>query len=356
VSIDQQAQPNAPLSSGALVLLDSEPSPNPFVRFYRNELVRVVGRRLLSAIPVVWGVTLLTFIVLNLLPGDAASALLGENATPSEVQALRVKLHLNEPFLERYWHWLSSAVQGNLGSSLGSGQSVASIIGHRLPITLELVIYGFIVALIVAIPVAILAARKPDGIFDKISTGVNMLGLSIAPYVLALLLVLVFAVKAKWLPALGWVSLGTSVGGNLKALTLPALSLGLPLGCFFMRLFRGDIIEQMEGEDYVVTARAKGIAPWRVLTRHGVRNSMFGLITVVGLNVGVLFGNTVILEDIFGLPGIGQELYQAIQDRDAPVIEGIVAVFAIVVVLANLAADLLYTALDPRIRYGKSDV
>jgi peptide/nickel transport system permease protein len=342
--------------NGPVVLLATAPQDGWLARLWRAELLRVIVRRLLSAIPVVWGVTFLTFIVMNLLPGDAASALLGVNASPSQVKQLRIKLHLNQPFLERYWHWFTAALRGDFGSSLASGQSVSDIVWHRLPITIELVIYGFIVALVVAIPVAILAARKPDGLFDKISTGVNMIGLSVAPYVLALLLVLVFAVKAKVLPALGWVSIGTSLGGNLKALTLPALSLGLPLGCFYMRLFRGDIIEQMEGEDYVVTARAKGITPWRVLTRHGVRNSMFGLITVVGLNVGVLFGNTVILEQIFGLPGIGQELYEGISTRDAPVIEGIVAVFAVVVVLANLVADLLYTALDPRIRHGKSDV
>jgi peptide/nickel transport system permease protein len=350
------SQPVGP-GSGPVVLLAGEPRNETWLaRLWRAEIARVIVRRLLAAIPVVWGVTLLTFIVMNLLPGDAASALLGVNASPGQVKALRIKLHLNEPFIERYWNWLWAALHGDLGSSLASGQSVANIIWHRLPITVELVIYGFIVALLIAVPVAVLAARKPDGIFDKVSTAVNMIGLSIAPYVMALVLVLIFAVKAKWLPALGWTSLGTSVGGNLKTLTLPALSLGIPLGCYLMRLFRGDIIEQMEGEDYVVTARAKGISPWQVLTRHGVRNSLFGLITVVGLNVGVLFGNTVILEQIFGLPGIGQELYEAISTRDAPVIEGIVAVFAIVVVLANLAADLLYTALDPRIRHGKSDV
>jgi peptide/nickel transport system permease protein len=325
-------------------------------RLVESEFPRIIVRRLLAAVPVIWGVTFLTFIVLNTLPGDAASALLGDNSTPSQVQALRVRLHLNEPFLERYWHWFSAAATGNLGKSLADGQAVSTIIWHRLPVTAELVLYGLIVALAIAVPVAVLAARKPDGLFDKVSTVFDMIGLSFAPYVLALLLVLVFAVKARVLPALGWVPPGTNLVENLRSLTLPAFSLGLPLGCFYMRLFRGDIIEQMEGEDYVVTARAKGIATWRVLIRHAVRNSLFGLVTIVGLNVGALFGNTVLIEQIFGLPGIGQQLYSAITNRDAPVIEGIVAVFAIVVVLANLVADLLYAALDPRIRYGKSDV
>jgi peptide/nickel transport system permease protein len=324
------------------------------LRFLRSGPARLVRRRVLTAIPVLWGVTLLTFIVLNLLPGDAASELLGATATPGEVQALRLKLHLNEPFLERYWHWLSGVLTGNLGSSLASGQPVATVLGQRLPVTAELVAFGFVISLVVAVPVAVLSARRPSGLFDRLSLMVSMTGLSVAPYVLALVLVLVFAVKLGWLPALGWVPLDASIVGNLKSLVMPAVSIGFPLGCFYTRLLRADIIEQMTGEEYVVAARAKGLAPWRLLTRHALRNSLFGLITVVGLNIGTIFGGTVILEEIFGLPGIGQELFQAIQNRDVPALEGIVVVFALIVVVVGLLADLLYSVLDPRIRYGDS--
>jgi peptide/nickel transport system permease protein len=316
--------------------------------------VRLVARRILAAIPVVWGVTFLSFVVLNLLPGDAAQALLGADATPAEVRQLRVQLHLDEPFPQRYWNWLSGALTGNLGHSLGSGETVHSILGQRFPITLELVGYGFLVSLAIAVPVATLAARKPDGWFDRISMVLSMFGLSVAPYVLALVLILVFAVTLSWFPALGWVPPTQGIGGNLRTLTLPAFSLGLPLGCFYLRLLRADLLAQLQGEDYVVTARSKGIAPRRVLTRHALPNALFGLITVVALNVGTLLGGTVIVEQIFGLPGIGQELFQAIQTRDFPVLEGIVAVFAIVVVIVGLIADLLYAVLDPRIRYGNS--
>jgi peptide/nickel transport system permease protein len=162
----------------------------------------------------------------------------------------------------------------------------------------------------------------------------------------------VFAVKLNVLPAFGWVPPGHSLGQNLRCLILPAVSIGLSLLCFYTRLLRADLLEQLQGQDYVVTARAKGAGPWRVLLRHALRNSVFGLITVVALNLGTLLGATVIIEQIFGLPGIGHELLSAIGNRDVPVVEGAVVVFAVVTVLANLVADLLYAALDPRVRYG----
>lgn len=322
----------------------------------RSEPARLAGRRLLAAIPVLFGVTLLSFIVLNLLPGDAASQLLGADATPAQIHAFEIKLNLNQPWPERYWHWLAGALSGNLGTSLANGQPVLSTLSQRLPVTFELVAFGFIVSLALAIPAAVLAARRPNGIFDRLSMLVSMTGLSMAPYVLALALIIVFAVDLSVLPALGWVPATQSVGGNLRSLVLPAFSIGLPLACFYTRMLRADILEQMQGEEYVVTAWAKGISPWRVLVNHALRNSMFGLITVVGLNFSTLFGGTVIIEQIFGLPGVGEALLTAIQDRDAPVLEGIVIFFSLVVMLTGIAADLLYSVLDPRIRHGNSRV
>ncbi len=211
---------------------------------FRSSLLRLAGRRLLTAIPVVWGVTFLTFAVLNLLPGDAAQALLGADATPQEVQQLRVELHLNEPFLTRYGHWLGSAVTGHLGSSLGSGQLVTTILAQRLPVTFELIGYAFLISLVIAIPVATFAARRPGGVFDTITTFITMIGLSIAPYILALLLILLFSVDLALFPALGWTPLSGGLGANLRSLTLPALSLGFPIGCFYLRLLRADVVEQ----------------------------------------------------------------------------------------------------------------
>jgi len=316
--------------------------------------LRFALRRLLAAIPVMWGVTFLTAVLLNALPGDAASALLGADATPAEVHQLAVKLHLNEPFFVRYWHWLVGVVQGDLGASLANGQSVAQILAQHLPITIELVAYAFVMTLLLCIPLAILAARYPRGVIDRVIMVMSTGGLSIAQFVLALLLVLVFADELRWFPALGWEPPSAGLGQNLWYLTMPAFTIGFPLACFYIRLLRADLLEQMQSQDYVVTARAKGLGTWAILIRHALRNSLIGLITVIGFNMATLLGTTVIVEEVFGLPGIGYQLLTAIGNRDAPLVEGIVLVFAAVVVLANLLTDLAYGVVDPRIRHGRA--
>ena len=319
-----------------------------------SPMLRFLGRRLLIAIPVLWGVTFLTFLVINHLPGNAAQELLGINATPQQVHELSVQLGLDKPLLTRYGNWLHDLVTGSLGHSLASGQSVTSILGADLPVTFELVAFALLIALVFAVPIALLSARRPGGVFDRVAMVFSMAGLSIANYVLALILVYVFAVRLNWLPALGWAPPDHGFGTNIKYLIMPAVSIALSLLCFYTRQLRADLIQQLHGEDYVTTARAKGAGAWRVITRHALRNSVFGLITTVALNFGTLLGVTVIIEQIFGLPGIGHELLSAINQRDVPVVEGAVFVFALMVILANLIADLLYAALDPRVKYGSA--
>jgi peptide/nickel transport system permease protein len=316
--------------------------------------VRLTGRRLLAVIPVLLGVTFLTFVVMNLLPGDAAQELLGANATPAQVHQLEIELHLNEPFWVRYGGWLGGLLHGNLGTSLVSRENVTTVLGQRLPVTAELLIYAFAGSIVFAVGLAVLAARKPNGIADRISMVVSMTGLSVAPYVLALVLIYIFAVRLQWFPAIGYTSLTQNPGANIRSLTLPAIAIGFPLFSVYTRLLRADIVEQMQREDYIVTARAKGVPPWRVLIRHALPNSLFGLITLVALNLGTLVGAVAIIEPIFSLPGVGAILIQSITDHDVPVVEGIVVVFAVVVVLAGLLADLLYATLDPRIRYERA--
>jgi peptide/nickel transport system permease protein len=313
---------------------------------------RLVIKRLLLAIPIVLGVSILTFWVLNLIPGSAAQQLLGPEATPEQVRALELQLGLDRPAVLRYLDWLGGAVTGDLGSSIVSNQSVTGLLGERLAVSGELVGLAFLISLGLAIPTALLAAYRPGRLFDRISMVVSITGLSVANYVLALLLVLVFAVEMAVLPAIGFVPISEGLGENLRSLVLPAAAIAFPLFCFYTRFLRGDLVDQMQGEDYVTTARAKGIGPWQVLLRHAFRNSAFGLITVVGLNLGTLIGGTVIVEQIFALPGIGQLMLQAINTRDFVVVQACVVVFALVAVLANLLADLLYAVLDPRIRYG----
>ena len=324
-------------------------------RVTRSPLLRFLGRRLLIAIPVLWGVTFLTFVVINHLPGNAAQQLLGVNATPQEVHQLAVKLGVDKPLLTQYGDWLGHLVTGSLGHSLASGQSVTSILGADLPVTFELIAFAFVISLGLAVPIALLAARRPNGIFDRVSMVLSMAGLSIANYILALILVYFFAVKLNWLPALGWVPPNKGFGENIKYLTMPAVSVALSLLCFYTRQLRADLVQQLRTEDYVTTARAKGVGPWRIILHHVLRNSVFGLITSVALNLGTLLGVTVIIEQIFGLPGIGHELLSAINSRDLPVVEGAVFVFGLIVVLANLLADVLYAALDPRVKYGSAD-
>jgi peptide/nickel transport system permease protein len=321
-------------------------------RIVRSPIVRLVVKRVLLAVPIVIGVSLLTFWVLSLVPGNAAQQLLGMDATPQQVRALELRLGLDEPGPERYLSWLQAAATGDLGTSMVGGQPVTELLGSRLPVTGEIVALAFAVSLSAAIPVALVAARRPNGMLDRISMLLSVTGLSMANYVLALLLVLVFAVELGVLPAIGFVPVSQSIVGNLQSVTLPVLAIAFPLFCFYTRFLRGDLVEQLESEDYVDTARAKGVGPWRVLVFHAFRNSSFGLLTLVGLNVGTLIGGTVIIEQIFAIPGIGQLMLQAINTRDAVVVQAVVVVFAVVAVVANLVVDLLYAVLDPRIRYG----
>jgi peptide/nickel transport system permease protein len=317
-----------------------------------SPILRLTVKRLLLAIPILLGVSILTFWVLSLIPGNAAQQLLGAQATPAQIHTLELQLGLDQPGPLRYLDWLRGAVTGDLGRSIVGGQSVTDLFASRLPVTFEIVGLAFVLSLLVAIPVALVSARWPNRLVDRISMFFSVTGLSIANYVLALVLVLIFSVRLGVLPAIGWIPLSQSVSGNLRSAILPAVSIAFPLCCFYTRFLRGDLVDQLQGEDYVETARSKGIGPWQVLLRHTFRNSSFGLITVVGLNIGTLIGGTVIIEQIFALPGLGQLLLQSINDRDYPVVQACVLLFAVIAVVANLVVDILYAVLDPRIRYG----
>jgi peptide/nickel transport system permease protein len=317
--------------------------------------LRLIAKRLLTAVPILLGVTIITFILLNLIPGSAAQQLLGPEATQAQIDQLNAEMGLDRPPVERYLGWLGGVVQGDLGSSLVSRQPVTDALPTRFAVTSELVLLALVFALVLAIPLALLAARRPNGLVDRTSRVVATTGLSVAPFVLALLLSLLFAVVLGWFPAIGYTPLSEDVGANLYSMALPALSIGLGLLFFYSRFLRNDLVDQMQGEDYIMTARAKGLTPWQVLVRHAFRNSSFGLITFVGLNISFLISGTVIIEVIFGLPGAGQYLLQAINTRDYVVLQALTLVFATITVLANLLVDVIYAVLDPRIRYGSNN-
>src|SRR5215472_3434426 len=313
--------------------------------------LRMVGRRLLGVIPVLIGVSFLTFAIMSTLPNNTAQAILGLNATPSAVAALNHKLGLDQPFWERYWNWLDGVLHGNFGTSV-QGLSINHELAIHVPTTLGLVLYALVVSVVLAIFVATLTARRPNGIADRISLTVSMLGLSAAPYAFAFLLIIIFAVKLGWFPVLSGPVTGP--GSFFRNLTLPAASIGFGLFAIYSRLLRADLIEQMQREDYIVTAKAKGVAPWRVLIRHALRNSLIPTITLIGLNLGGLVGAAAIIETIFQVQGIGNDLLNGINQHDVFLIEGITLVFALVTVAGNLLADIAYAVLDPRIRYGRS--
>jgi peptide/nickel transport system permease protein len=328
------------------------PAPRVVSAVLGSPALHLIGKRLLTAVPILLGVSILMFVLLNLIPGSAAVQLLGPEATPDQIARLNEEMGLNRPPVTRYLDWLGGVLHGDLGRSLVSRQPIADVLPTRLAVTSELVGLAFVISLAVAIPLAIAAARRPNRFFDKVSMVVSTGGLSMANYVLAILLVLLFAVRLGWFPAIGFTPVSKGLGDNLYSLALPAFAMAFPLLCFYARFLRSDLVDQMQGEDYVMTARAKGLGPWQVLLRHAFRNSSFGLITIVGLNISGLIGATVIIESIFSLPGIGQYLLQGILTRDYIVVQAIVLVFAVVTVVANLMADVLYAVLDPRIRYG----
>lgn len=336
------------------VVARTSPAPRVASAVLGSPALRLIGRRLLTAVPILLGVTILMFILLNLIPGSAAVQLLGPEATPEQIARLEEQMGLNRPPIERYLSWLGNLLHGDLGRSLVSRQPITDVLPTRLGVTGELVGLAFVISLVLAIPLALAAARRPNGLFDRVSMVISTAGLSIANYVLALLLVLLFAVRLSWFPAIGYTPPSGGLGANLYSLALPSFAMAFPLLCFYTRFLRSDLVDQMQREDYVMTARAKGLGSWQVLLRHAFRNSSFGLITIVALNISGLIGATVIIESIFALPGIGQYLLQGILTRDYVVVQAIVLVFATITVLANLLADVLYAVLDPRIRYGSN--
>lgn len=315
-------------------------------------ITRLIGRRVAQLVPVLVGVSFLTFLLLNLLPGNVAVAILGDNATPDSIALLKRQLHLDQPLLSRYGTWLWQALHGNLGNSLATQQSVVSTIWQRVPVSLEVLVVALAIALGLAVPVGALAARYRDRIPDRVVGLWAFCGLSVPPFLLGLLLILVFAVRLRWFPATGFVHLSAGVGSSLRSAVLPAATLGFGAFAVYVRLLRSEMIGQLDGEDYVVTARAKGASERRILIRHVLRNSAFGLITAVGVDVGRLLGGAVVVETVFALPGVGQLLITSIYQRDVTVVQGVVVLIAIAVVMANLVVDILYSVLDPRVRYG----
>jgi peptide/nickel transport system permease protein len=309
-----------------------------------------VLRRFLVAIPTLIGISIIIFLLVRLLPGDIVDILLGgdNTATEEQKQATREQLGLTGSYFEQYWHWASSFVQGDFGFSYRNTQPVSEILGTALPITLELVILGLLIACVIGIPLGVLSAVKRDSKHDYAARVGGLIGVSIPSFWLATLLLLFTSRVFGWVPPLNYTPIYEDPIENLSQFILPAISISVFTLAVVMRMVRATMLEVL-GQDYVRTARAKGVKQKVVISRHALRNALIPVVTVVGFEIGILMGGSAIVEIIFGLPGMGNTLINAIFNRDYPVVQAATMLIAAVFIFANLAVDLLYGVLDPRI-------
>jgi peptide/nickel transport system permease protein len=315
--------------------------------------MRFVRKKIVQLLLVLLAVTFLSFFFLNLLPGDTAQVLCGVGGGQECVDQKTEELGLDKPLPVRYVQWLGDAVTGDLGTSARNQQPVWEAIQQRMPVTIELLIYSQFIALVISIPMAIIAAQRAGGIFDRVSTSVAFALLSVPNFIVAIVLILIFAVELQWFPATGYVDFMDHPTKNLKDLFLPALTLAVAEMAVYLRLLRTDLIATLQ-EDYIMMAKAKGLPSRRILMKHAFRPSTFSLVTVAGLNMGRLIGGTFIVEVIFALNGLGSYVIVGILGRDYIPVQGGVVVIAVGYVLINFAVDMFYAVLDPRIRHARA--
>jgi peptide/nickel transport system permease protein len=307
-------------------------------------------RRLLVAIPSLLIASLIVFALPRLIPGDVVQLMLEEKAYGKDLDDLRAKLGLNRPFYVQYFDWLGTVARGNLGESLWTRQPVLHELARRLPVTATLGLLALGVAVLIGIPIGVIAAVRQDGVLDFFARSAAILGLSIPGFVKAILVILLPAIWWGWTPLARFVEFAKDPVSYLLQFVLPAVILGIASAAAIMRLTRGMLLEVLR-QDYVRTAWAKGLRERVVVLKHSLKNAVIPVVTVLGLQVAGIAGGAVIIEWIFGIPGMGQFLVDAIVQRDYPVIQGVNLVIVTIIVLTNLAVDLVYAVLDPRIRY-----
>jgi peptide/nickel transport system permease protein len=311
-------------------------------------MLRFIGGRLLGTVPVLLILSLGVFLMLHLTPGDPVQIMLGQDADPQSIAALRSELGLDQPLPVQYARWLSNVVRGDLGRSIRTHQPVMEAIVTRLPVTIELSLVSLIISLAIGLPAGVLAASRRNTSVDLASTGLALVGVSLPSFFLGILLILLFALWLRWVPPSGYTPFVQDPAMNLKQMFMPAVALGAALAGIVARLMRSSLLEVLD-TDYMRTARAKGLSQQAVLLGHGLKNALLPVVTVVGLQVGALLGGAILIETIFALPGIGRLAVDSIFARDFPIVQGVVLFLALVRVLSNLIADLLYGQLDPRI-------
>lgn len=312
-------------------------------------MLRYALKRLMSLVISLAIASVVIFMVIEVAPGDPASFMLGINAQPETLAALRAELGLDQPKLARYLDWVTGLVRGDFGTSYTYRTPVAEIIADRLWVSLPLALYALILSTAIALPVGLYAAARRGRAGDVAVMGATQLGVAIPNFWFAMILVLLFAIKLRWFSAGGFPGWDEGIGTGLKALTLPAIALALPQAAILARVMRSSLLDRL-GEDFMRTARAKGLSRRQALWRHGLRNALIPVLTVIGLQFSFLLAGAIIIEQVFFLPGLGRLVFQAISQRDLIVVESVVMLLVFAVIVVNFAVDLAYAAVDPRLR------
>jgi peptide/nickel transport system permease protein len=313
-------------------------------------LYQYVARRLVATIPVMAVVATFVFLLLRLTTGDPAAIIAGDNATAQDVAAVRTKLGLDRPIAQQFVIWLGNMARGDLGESFFFKKKVSQLILDRVEPTVALSICTIVLAVILAVPLGIIAAYRRGTWVDRFVMGLSVMGFSVPAFVIGYTLIYVFAIQFGWLPVQGYQRISQGLGGFIERLILPSLTLAAIYVALIARITRGSVLEVLNA-DYVRTARAKGLADLLVLLRHVLRNAAVPIVTVIGLGIAVLIGGVVVTESVFSIPGLGRLTVDAVLARDYPTVQAVVLLFSLAYVLINLIVDLAYTALDPRIRY-----
>jgi peptide/nickel transport system permease protein len=313
---------------------------------------KYVIRRLISIIPILWLVSVLVFSLIHLVPGDPVMVILGTTAEKVQVEAMRHKLGLDQPLLVQYGSWIGNLLRGELGRSIVSDEPVMEMILHRLPTTLTVATAALLLSLSISIPAGILSSLRHNTYTDYVFMGLVILAVSMPSFWLALLFILLFSVKLKLLPMMGWVSIFANFWEGLKYLILPAMSLAFILAAVVARMTRSSMLEVLR-EDYIVTALSKGTPKRLIVFKHALKNAFAPVLTIIGFQVGFLLGGTVVIEDIYSIPGVGRLIFTAITNRDYPVVQGCILMVTVVYVFVNAAVDLAYAYFDPRVSYDK---
>jgi peptide/nickel transport system permease protein len=307
-------------------------------------------RRVLAAVPVMGVVALFVFLLLRLTPGDPAAILAGDNATSEQLERIRASLGLNEPLYTQFFTWIGKLLRGDLGVSLSSSQPVLKLIGQRIEPSIAIAISTIILSVLIAVPLGVIAAWKRGTLIDRFVMGLSVIGFSVPVFVIGYVLIELFAIDLRWFPVQGYRSIANGLGPFFERLVLPTLTLSFIYIALIARMTRAAMLDVL-GEDYVRTARAKGIGEVGVLLRHALRNAAVPVITVIGTGFALLISGVVVTESVFNLPGIGRLTVDAVLSRDYPVIQGLILLTSGVYLGVNLLIDIAYTLLDPRIRY-----